>query len=152
MRVVIALAAFLMVEASAIVMAQVTGASAAEQQLFAEANRARKAEGLAELKWDEALAAAARRHAGVMAQHGSAEHGFAGEPNLASRASKAGARFVYLAENVIKGTSAQNIQAEFLKSSRHRANMLDTDMDSIGVGVLERGGQVFAVENFSKAK
>jgi uncharacterized protein YkwD len=152
MRVVIALAAFLMVEASAIVMAQVTGASAAEQQLFAEANRARRAEGLAELKWDEALAAAARRHAGVMAQHGSAEHGFAGEPNLASRASKAGARFVYLAENVIKGTSAQNIQAEFLKSSRHRANMLDTDMDSIGVGVLERGGQVFAVENFSKAK
>jgi uncharacterized protein YkwD len=152
MRVVIALAAFLMVEASAIVMAQVTGASAAEQQLFAEANRARRAEGLAELKWDEALAAAARRHAGVMAQHGSAEHGFAGEPNLASRASKAGARFVYLAENVIKGTSAKNIQAEFLKSSRHRANMVDTDMDSIGVGVLERGGQVFAVENFSKAK
>jgi uncharacterized protein YkwD len=152
MRVVIALAAFLMVEASAIVMAQVTGASAAEQQLFAEANRARKAEALAELKWDEALAAAARRHAGVMAQHGSAEHGFAGEPNLASRASKAGARFVYLAENVIKGTSAQDIQAEFLKSSRHRANMLDADMDSIGVGVVERGGQVFAVENFSKAK
>jgi hypothetical protein len=41
MRVVIALAAFLMVEASAIVMAQVTRASAAEQQLFAQANRAR---------------------------------------------------------------------------------------------------------------
>jgi uncharacterized protein YkwD len=152
MRVVIALAAFLMVEASPTVMAQATGASAAEQQLFAEANRARKAEGLAELKWDEALAAAARRHAGVMAQHGSAEHGFAGEPNLASRASKAGARFVYLAENVIKSTSAQDIQAEFLKSSRHRANMLDADMDSIGVGVVERGGQVFAVESFSKAK
>jgi uncharacterized protein YkwD len=152
MRVVIALAAFLMVEASPTVMAQATGASAAEQQLFAEANRARKAEALAELKWDEALAAAARRHAGVMAQHGSAEHGFAGEPNLASRASKAGARFVYLAENVIKGTSAEGIQAEFLKSARHRANMLDADMDSIGVGVVERGGQVFAVENFSKAK
>ena len=152
MRVMIALAAFWIVGASALLMAQVTSASAAEQQLFAEANRAREAQGLAELKWDEALAAAARRHAGVMAQHGSAEHGFAGEPNLASRANKAGAHFVYLAENVIKGTSAGGIQAEFLKSARHRANMLDTDMDSMGVGVVERGGQMFAVENFSKAK
>jgi len=25
-------------------------------------------------------------------------------------------------------------------------------MDSIGVGVVERGGQLFAVEDFSKAK
>jgi uncharacterized protein YkwD len=148
----IALAAFLMMGVCAILMAQVTSASAAEQQLFAEANRARKAEGLAELKWDEALAAAARRHAGVMAQHGSAEHGFAGEPNLAARANKAGAHFVFLSENVIKGTSAEVIQGEFLKSARHRANILDTDMDSMGVGVVERGGQMFAVENFSKAK
>jgi uncharacterized protein YkwD len=152
MRVMIALTAFLMVEASAIVVAQGTSASAAEQQLFAEANRERKAHGLGELKWDDALASAARGHAGVMAQHGSAEHGFAGEPNLASRANKAGAHFVYLAENVVRGTSAEGIQAEFLKSARHRANILDTDMDSIGVGVVERGGQVFAVENFSKAK
>ena len=27
-----------------------------------------------------------------------------------------------------------------------------TQMDSIGVGVMERGGQLFAVEDFSKAK
>jgi hypothetical protein len=30
--------------------------------------------------------------------------------------------------------------------------MLDADMDSIGVGVVEHGGQLFAVEDFSKAK
>jgi hypothetical protein len=30
--------------------------------------------------------------------------------------------------------------------------MLDADMDSIGVGVVERGGQLFAVEDFAKAK
>jgi hypothetical protein len=30
--------------------------------------------------------------------------------------------------------------------------MLDSDMDSIGVGVAERAGQLFAVEDFSKAK
>ena len=46
----------------------------------------------------------------------------------------------------------ETIQSEFLKSPNHRANMLDSDMDSIGVGVVERRGQLFAVEDFSKAK
>jgi uncharacterized protein YkwD len=107
---------------------------------------------LPDLKWNETLAAAARRHAGLMAQHGSAEHGYAGEPTLASRITKAGGHFVWLAENVIQGASAEGIQEGFLKSANHRANMLDSDMDSIGVGVVERGGQLFAVEDFSKAK
>ncbi len=153
MRIMITLAAFLMVGASAILTAQAqAGASAAEQQLFAGVNRARKAQGLPELKWNEALAVAARRHAGLMAQHGSAGHGFAGEPGLASRVTQAGVHFVSVAENVIQGTSAEGIQAEFLKSANHRANILDAEMDSIGVGVMERGGQLFAVEDFSKTR
>jgi uncharacterized protein YkwD len=153
MRIMIRLAALVMVAVSAISAAQTqTGASAAEQQLFAGVNRARQAQGLPALRWDEALASAARRHAGLMAQHGSAEHGFAGEPNLASRARQAGAHFVWLAENVIQGPGVEVVQEEFLKSPNHRANILDSDMDSIGVGVVERGGQLFAVEDFSKAK
>jgi uncharacterized protein YkwD len=153
MRIVIKLSALVLICVPAIVAGQAqTGASAAEQQLFAAVNRARKAQGLAGLKWDEALAAAARRHAGLMAQHNSAEHGYAGEPSLASRATQAGAHFVWLAENVIQGAGVQAIQEEFLKSPNHRANILDTDMNSIGVGVVERGGQMFVVEDFSKAK
>jgi uncharacterized protein YkwD len=153
MRIMVNLAALAVVCISAIVAGQAqTGASAAEQQLFAGVNRARKAQGLPGLKWDEALAAAARRHAGLMAQHGSAEHGYAGEPSLASRATQAGAHFVWLAENVIQGRNVEMVQEEFLKSANHRANMLDADMNSIGVGVVERGGQLFAVEDFSKAK
>jgi uncharacterized protein YkwD len=153
MRIVIKLSALVLICASAILSAQAqAGATAAEQQLFAGVNRARKAQGLPGLKWDEALAAAARRHAALMAQHSSAEHAYAGEPSLASRATQAGARYVWLAENVIQGHGVDVIQEEFLKSANHRANILDTDMDSIGVGVVERRGQLFAVEDFSKAK
>jgi uncharacterized protein YkwD len=152
MRIVIRLAVLVMA-ASVILAAQtLPGASAAEQQLFASVNQTRKAQGLPDLKWNETLAVAARRHAGLMAQHGSAEHGYAGEPTLASRVTKAGGHFVWLAENVIQGTSAEGIQEGFLKSANHRANMVDSDMDSIGVGVVERNGQLFAVEDFSKAK
>jgi uncharacterized protein YkwD len=153
MRIMITPAALMMVGASAILTAQApTSASAAEQELFAGVNRTRRGQGLPGLKWNEALAVAARRHAGLMAQHGSAEHGYAGELTLPTRVTKAGAHFVSVAENVIQGTSAEGIQAAFLKSANHRANILDADMDSIGVGVVERGGQLFAVEDFSKAK
>lgn len=153
MRVVIGLAVLAIVSVSINMAAQAQpGDSAGEQQLFASVNESRRAQGLPGLKWNETLATAARRHAGLMAQHGSAEHGYAGEPTLASRVTKAGGHFVWLAENVIQGTSAEGIQEGFLKSTNHRANMLDSDMDSIGVGVVERGGQLFAVEDFSKAK
>jgi uncharacterized protein YkwD len=126
--------------------------SAAEMQLYAAVNRARRAQGLPALRWNEALAAAARRHVHLMAQHGAAEHGFAGEPGLASRVTQAGGHFVWLAENVGRGAGVGAIEAEFLRSANHRANILDSDMDSIGVGVVERGGQWFAVADFSKAK
>jgi uncharacterized protein YkwD len=152
-RIVIRMAGLVMVGVFALLMAQAqTGASAIEQQLFAGVNRARKAQGLPGLKWNEALATAARRHARLMAQHGSAEHGFDGEPSLPARVTQAGAHFVSVAENVIQGTSAEGIQEEFLKSANHRTNILDAEMDSIGVGVVERSGQLFAVEDFSRAK
>jgi uncharacterized protein YkwD len=153
MRIVLRTAAWLILGLSAILTVQAqSGATAAEQQLFASVNQARRNAGLPALKWNEALASAAKRHAGVMAQRGEAQHGFAGEPALASRATQAGARFVWLSENVALGPRVEAIEAEFFRSPNHRANMLDSDMDSIGVGIVERGGQLFAVEDFSKAK
>jgi uncharacterized protein YkwD len=129
-----------------------TGGTVAEQELFASVNRARRAQGLPVLKWNDALATAAHRHAALMAEHAAAEHGFPGEPSLASRVTQAGARFVWVSENVARGATVELIHAEFSKSPNHRANMLDSDMDSIGVGIVERSGELFAVEDFCKAK
>jgi uncharacterized protein YkwD len=153
MRIMTRAAAFVIIGLSALLTAQAqTRASVAELQLFNSANRARRSQGLPALSWNDALAAAARRHAGLMAQRRSAEHGFAGEPGLASRVTQAGARFVWLSENVAQGPGVETIQAEFVRSPNHRANILDSDMDSVGVGIVERGGKLFAVEDFSKAK
>jgi uncharacterized protein YkwD len=153
MRTVIQLAGLVILALSFFLSAQAqTGASLSERQLFISVNRVRQAQGLSTLKWDEALAVAARRHATMMAQHGVAEHVFPSEPSIPSRATKASAHFVSISENVAMGSDAGLIEAEFLKSPNHRANILDTDMDSIGVGVILRAGQLFAVEDFSKAK
>ena len=123
-----------------------------ERDLFASVNQARRAQGLPPLRWDETLAAAARHHAEVMDEHGSAQHGFEGEPSLSVRVKQAGVHFSWLSENVTQGPTSDFIHTQFMKSPPHRANILDRDMDTIGVGVVEQGGQLFAVEDFSQAR
>src|SRR5260370_29519121 len=80
-----------------------TATSRAERELFASVNQARQAQGLSPLRWDESLATAARRHAAAMAEHGSAQHGFEGEPSLSVRVKQAGAHFTWLSEDGTAG-------------------------------------------------
>ena len=126
--------------------------SDAERQLLNAVNQERKARGLPTLQPDEALATAARAHAQRMAEQGTISHQLRGEPNLLSRVRAAGAHFTWLAENVDEGPNGTAIHQSFMKSPQHRANILDPDMDSAGIGIAERNGQMFAVEDFSKAK
>jgi uncharacterized protein YkwD len=123
-----------------------------QRELFASINRARLAHGLNPLRWDQALAAAAKRHAEVMAEHGSVQHVFDGEPSLSARVKRTGTHFHWLAENVTQGPSPGFIHDQFMGSKPHRANILDRDMDSVGIGIVERHRQLFAVEDFSQAR
>lgn len=122
----------------------------AEKNLLAAVNQARRDQGLSPLRWDESLAAAARRHAAVMADRGSAQHAFDGEPSLQVRVKQAGVHFTWLSENVAHGPTSQFVHAQFMHSPSHRANILASDMNSIGVGVVEQAGQLFAVEDFAQ--
>ena len=124
----------------------------AERDLLTAVNQARRSQGLAPLRWDEPLAQAARRHAAVMAEHGSAQHAFDGESSLSARVKQVGAHFSWLSENVAQGPTADFIHTQFIHSSSHRANILDRDMNSIGIGVVERNGQFFAVEDFAQMR
>jgi uncharacterized protein YkwD len=129
-----------------------TPVSRPERELFNSVNQARRAQGLAPLRWDERVAEAARRHAEVMAERGSAQHGFEGEPSLSARVKQTGAHFRWLSENVTQGPTLRFIHSQFMNSPSHRANILDRDMDSIGVGVVERRGQLYAVEDLLQAR
>ncbi len=126
--------------------------SDAERDLLNAVNQARKAQGLPSLKLDDALANAARQHAQRMAELGTISHQLSGEPNLVARAKAAGARFTWISENVDEGSNTTAIHQSFMKSPQHRANILDTDMDSAGIGIAEHNGQLFAVEDFCKAR
>jgi uncharacterized protein YkwD len=124
----------------------------AERALFGSLNHARRAQGLPALRWNAALASAAQRHSEEMARHDSVSHTLPGEPSLASRATTAGARFSWISENIVQSTSAAGAHEQFMQSPNHRANILDGDMDSVGIGVSEHHGQLFVVEDFAKIK
>ena len=123
-----------------------------ERGLFDAANRERREQGLPALKWDDALASAARKHAEQMAQQRALSHQLPGESSLPGRVGQAGVHHSWLSENIAEGNDADNIHAQFMKSTNHRANILDSDMDTVGIGVFESGGKWYAVEDFIKAK
>ena len=121
-----------------------------EQFLFDSANRERMAQGLAPLKWDAQLAAAARQHASEMARQNTLSHQFPGEPEPAARVRQAGARFSAMAENVAFGPNPAEIHQGWMNSPPHRKNMLDPQLNSVGIAVVARGDQLYAVQDFAR--
>ena len=124
--------------------------SVAEQYLFNAANAERVQRGLHPLQWDGALYRAAALHAREMADRESISHQYAGEADLAERAETAGAQFSVVAENVAEAPNAVTIHDAWMHSPHHRANLLDDRVDRVGIGVLVRGGEVYAVEDFDR--
>jgi len=121
-----------------------------EQYLFAAANAERAQRGLGALRWDAVLYQAADLHAREMAARASISHQYSGEPELSARARKAGARFSVIAENVAQAPTAVRIHDAWMASEGHRANLLDPRVNAVGIRVLSRGGELYAVEDFAR--
>jgi uncharacterized protein YkwD len=118
--------------------------------LFNAANRERAQQNAPQLKWDATLTRAAAYHASQMASRGEISHQFAGEPDLSARGSGAGAHFSLIAENVAEAPSAARVHAAWMLSKGHRENILDPNVDSVGIAVVVRNGQRFAVQDFAR--
>lgn len=126
-------------------------AGSPETLLLDAANRDRAAAGLPPLQWDMALSAAARQHALRMVQANTLSHQFPGEPALQQRATDAGARFSLIAENVAEGPSIAGLHTQWMNSAPHRANILDHELNAVGIAVIQSGTMWFAVQDFSAA-
>jgi hypothetical protein len=124
--------------------------SVAEQYLLAAVNQERATRGLRLLHRDPQLARAAAQHAQAMAVHATISHQFAGEPELTQRGAGAGVAFSEISENVGEAPSAVTIHDLWMHSEHHRTNLLDPAVDAVGISVVNRGGELFAVEDFAK--
>lgn len=125
--------------------------SVAEQYLFSAANAERTQRGLRPLRWDDTLYRAAMEHGHAMAEREAISHQFSGEPDLSARGEQSGARFSRITENVAEAPTAVEIHTAWMHSPGHRANLLDPTVDSVGIGVVSRGGELFAVEDFDRS-
>jgi uncharacterized protein YkwD len=121
----------------------------AESMLVNAANRDRAAAGLPALQWDATLAAAARAHAIRMAQMNQLSHQLPGEGTLQERATQAGARFSVIAENVAESDTVTKLHSLWMNSAPHRANLLDPELNAVGIAVVQAGNILYAVEDFS---
>jgi len=121
------------------------------QQLFAQANQSRAQAGVGPLHWDPALATAASKHCSLMAAERSLSHRFDGELDLEERAGQYGAHFARIEENVASATRAEDLHPGWMASPPHRANLLNPEVDSIGIAVIDKDGLFYAVADFARA-
>jgi len=120
------------------------------EQLLALANEARAAHGAGALKWDPALAQAARRHCLRMAAEGPISHQYAGEAGVSERAGQAGAHFSLIEENVAIGPDPAAIHEEWMHSPAHRTNLLNPQVDRMGAAVVSSRGVLYAVADYER--
>lgn len=135
--------------AVAVTRAPLPSLAPAEQLLLTAANGDRSAHNLPELRRDPMLAQAALFHAYQMAEHADISHGFPGEPDLSARGSSAGVHFSLITENVAEAQDPTIIHTLWMNSPGHRANLLDPNVNVVGIAVVTRNDQVYAVEDFA---
>jgi hypothetical protein len=120
-------------------------------QLSVLINQDRAAQGVAPLKWDPALAEAARRHCLRMVAEGAIAHRYDDEPSLSERAAQAGARFSLIEENVAVGPDPAAIEDAWMHSPGHRANLLNPNVNRVGAAVVASHGVLYAVTDYAHA-
>ncbi len=117
-----------------------------ENKMLAMVNDYRAQHGLHALTVNAALQGVARRHTSRMA----AEEHLYHNPNLARDADEAIPGWRLIAENVGVGPTTEAVQEAFYKSSKHKANILKSNVNIIGIGAVRAaGGQLYFTQNFA---
>jgi uncharacterized protein YkwD len=118
---------------------QPAGDSGAEAQVLTLVNAERAAAGCGALAADPALAAVARSHSQDMRDRGFFSHENPDGLSPFQRAERAG--ISARAENIARGQEdAAAVMDAWMKSSGHRANILNCGLTRLGVGVAEGSG------------
>jgi hypothetical protein len=106
-----------------------------ERELLLLTNLDRSRLGLQALALDEALTQIAREHAVGMARQGFISHNLP-DGNLQTRMTSSGYRYMTARENVATAGSVPYAQNALMHSPAHKDNILATDVDRIGIGIV----------------
>ena len=144
--------ALILLSAHLVVVRSSHAQSGPEQALLQLANQSRAQHNLPPLTWDSSLANAARVHLQwVVRNPGEFLHQYPGEPDLVTRGANSRAHFGTIAENIGgHGTDAASLHQIWMTTPTHRRNLLDPNLNAIGIAVIENQGLLFAVEDFAR--
>ena len=122
----------------------------AEKEIVRLVNQERQSRGLPALGVDERLLQAARKHSQRMAAAHAIEHQMAGEPRLSLRLGESALRFDVSGENVAIAPNAARAHTALMHSPGHRANILDAQFNSIGIGVVRTPEGIYVTQDFAR--
>lgn len=128
-----------------------TDVSTAEAKAVELMNADRRANGLSDLKVSSSLTAVARSHAQDMVDRNFFSHTNPDGEGLTDRLSQAGISYSAAGENIAENTSVSAAETSFMNSSGHRANILNANYTTVGIGVaFDSDGTVYVVQDFIK--
>jgi uncharacterized protein YkwD len=113
-------------------------------------NEERVSRGFSKLEWNDQLAESALTHGRRLVEQGHLSHQLPGELDLSERIHTTGLRFDAAGENLAIAGSVEQIHSELMNSPPHRENILDPDYNSVGIAIISRGRDLYAVENFAR--
>lgn len=108
-----------------------------EQDIFRLTNEQRAKNGLSPYVWDDAIAAVARAHSKDMSTRNFFSHVNPDGVDPFQRMRVGGISFSYAGENIAGGPSADIMMNNWMNSSGHKANILNSGFRRIGVGVAQ---------------
>jgi len=119
----------------------------AEKNAVELMNADRRANGLSDLKVSSAVTAVARSHAQDMVNRKFFSHSNPDGKTPSDRLKAAGISYSAVGENIAENTSVH----AFMNSSGHRANILNSNYTTVGIGVAyDSAGNVYVVQDFIK--
>jgi uncharacterized protein YkwD len=131
---------------------EASDAHVVEVTLLALLNQARKEAGVPPLASHAGLAEVATLHSRDMVESGFFGHDSPVNGDPATRVHRKGWAFALIAENVGRGSTAQEVNAMLLDSPGHRANALDPTLTHVGIGVVvdtrQGRSEIVATEDF----
>ena len=122
---------------------------AGEQQLVQLVNQERANRGLPPLAVDQRLTQAARKHTELMAEHKALSHRFDGEPTMDLRFADENLRSDQQAENIALNEDVRSAHEALMGSPAHRASILNSNYNVVGIAVLRSGNHVYVTEDFA---
>lgn len=116
-----------------------------ENQMIELVNKERVSKGIKALILDERLRAIARGYSADMLRRGYFSHYSPEGKTVADRSLDAGIDFLVVGENLAYAPSVESAFGGLMNSAGHRANILSTDYNKVGIGVMDGGvyGKMF---------